>query len=360
MLIYALADSLLSARNAAVAITFAALLCFGASASADVYEFFDNVNGTPDGEFTWDDFGLTGSPYEGPHAPDQGASGVGNGVVTVTSGGLITTTNNLYSLFSIARWSVGINSLEESDQYTSVVVQFAVSSTFVPGDFTLDGNAPDEFIDLGQRASAGGFPYNFYWVEWQGVPAGSDYEIALQGTGQHQSIAGAKATYFNTATPYDITSSNLTTVIADSATVTRGVYDSGSTAELAGSDDMDYVVRRSNSDIQSRTEFEIAATSPSMMPTSIEFTYEGAVFARGTVTQTIELYDYDAQQWVQIDSRNASRFTDSVITVDATGDLSRFVEPGTFMMEARVRHVSANPRQVFTTNTDQCIWTIGE
>jgi hypothetical protein len=89
-------------------------------------------------------------------------------------------------------------------------------------------------------------------------------------------------------------------------------------------------------------------------------TLEGAVFARSPVNQTIELYDYIAGVWEQVDTRAATRFSDSTVTVAATGDLSRFVEAGTMFIKARIRYQSTNPRQQFSSNTDLFIWTIGQ
>ena len=84
------------------------------------------------------------------------------------------------------------------------------------------------------------------------------------------------------------------------------------------------------------------------------------MFARSNLVQTIELFDYVAATWELVDSRNAARSPapDSVVTVAATGDLSRFVEPGLMSIEARVRYKSDNPRQIFASNTDQTVWTI--
>ena len=85
---------------------------------------------------------------------------------------------------------------------------------------------------------------------------------------------------------------------------------------------------------------------------------EGAVFARSTVNQTIELFDYDAEAWEEIDSRRAERLNDGVVNVEAPGELSRFVEPVTHCMQARVRFTSTNPRRRFVSGTDQFKWTI--
>jgi hypothetical protein len=149
-------------------------------------------------------------------------------------------------------------------------------------------------------------------------------------------------------------------VYADSFLVTRGQYVAGGLPEIAESDNADLLIRRATSDVQSRTEFEVKAVSPLAIPASMEVTLESAVFARSQVNQTIELYDYVTGAWEQVDTRAASRFTDSTVTVAATGDLSRFVEPGTMCMKARVRYQSPVARQLFSSNTDQFIWTIGQ
>ena len=153
---------------------------------------------------------------------------------------------------------------------------------------------------------------------------------------------------------------DVATVVPDSFSVTRGSYISGGTLELAESDNADVSIQRATSDIQSRTEFEVKAVSPNATPSSLEVALEGAVFARSTVNQTIELFDYAAGVWEQVDTRAATRFTDSTVTVNATGDLSRFVEAGTMCIQARIRYQSPIARQQFSSNTDQFIWTIGQ
>ena len=94
----------------------------------------------------------------------------------------------------------------------------------------------------------------------------------------------------------------------DSYLVTRGEYVSGGIPELADSDNLDLSLRRLTSDIQSRTEFTVKAVSPTASPTTLDVSLESAVFARSEVTQTIELYDYVAGVWEQIDTRAATQF----------------------------------------------------
>ena len=153
---------------------------------------------------------------------------------------------------------------------------------------------------------------------------------------------------------------NSLVVVPSEINVRRGTLVSGNYVELVESDDADLSIRRAVSDTQSRTEFEVKAVSPIASPSLLEVTLEGSVFARSEVEQTIELFDYVAGAWEQFDTRAATRFTDSTVTVAATGDLSRFVETGTMCLQARIRYQSINPRQRFASNTDQFIWTIGQ
>ena len=147
-------------------------------------------------------------------------------------------------------------------------------------------------------------------------------------------------------------------VAPDSFLVTRGNYVSGGIPELTNSDDADLSIIRSPSDIQSRTEFEVSAISPNANPALFEIELEGSVFARAAVTQSVELFDYNLSSWETIDTRAAARFTDATTTVGAAGDLSRFVEPGTMAIRARVRFDSSVARQQFSSNIDLFSWTI--
>lgn len=147
-------------------------------------------------------------------------------------------------------------------------------------------------------------------------------------------------------------------VSADSANVSAGVEFGGSFADLSASDNADYSIVRDNGSVQARVQLELKATSPSETPTAIEFTWESSIFARTQVDQTIFLFNYQSASFEELDTRPAMRFSDQTVVVTPTGDLSRFVEPGTGCMEARIRYQSLNPRQVFTANMDFANWNI--
>jgi hypothetical protein len=164
---------------------------------------------------------------------------------------------------------------------------------------------------------------------------------------------------FRPGTPTEILIDVAEVISADSVLVTHGADVSGDVGELAQSDDADLSIQRSLSDVQSRTEFVVKSFSPVANPAWMEVTLEGSVFARSSITQTIELFDYVAGGWELVDSGVAAQSTDSTVTVALTGNLSRFVQPGTMCVEARIHFQSDAARQQFSSNTDQFIWTIG-
>jgi hypothetical protein len=81
----------------------------------------------------------------------------------------------------------------------------------------------------------------------------------------------------------------------------------------------------------------------------LEFSDDAATRRQGLVSQPIELFDYDADEWEVVDTQNEIRVGDKVVEVAATGDLC---------IEARIRFTSTNPRRRFVSETDQFKWTI--
>ena len=53
-----------------------------------------------------------------------------------------------------------------------------------------------------------------------------------------------------------------------------------------------------------------------------------------------------------------ARFSDSTVVITAGGDVSRFVEPGTGEMTARIRYVGNSPRLQFSVNADYAVWRL--
>ena len=72
----------------------------------------------------------------------------------------------------------------------------------------------------------------------------------------------------------------------------------------------------------------------------------------------IELYNYDADQWELMDARESTA-NDSVTVVRVVDDPSRFTEPGTGVMEARLGFRD-NTAPLFTwfARIDQAVWVV--
>ena len=140
--------------------------------------------------------------------------------------------------------------------------------------------------------------------------------------------------------------------------IVNGTLNSGSVTELSESDNVDLSLRRNDADAISRVVITTKAISPVTVPVSLAFTLESSVFARSEVTQIIELFNYDSNEWEQLDLQTAQRFSDKSVTVNATGDVGRFFDNLTGCVEARVSFRSATNRQKFSANIDQVRWLI--
>ena len=213
---------------------------------------------------------------------------------------------------------------------------------------------------VGINATVDGQIYN---ISWYTIDGGGGYSNGgpydLQGTiGQPDAGPQLTGGPYEVSGGYWVGAKPVFEVAPDLFFVTRGNHVGGGIGELANSDNADVSIQRAVADILSRTEFQVKSVSPIVNPSVMELTLEGAVFARTPVSQSIALYDYANADWVVIDSRPANRIFDVTVVANASGDLSRFVEPHTRCIEARIRYQSTNPRQNFASNTDRVGWTL--
>ena len=147
-------------------------------------------------------------------------------------------------------------------------------------------------------------------------------------------------------------------IFPESLEVTEGTLSGGGLNDLAASEDSDLSIQRDPFSVQSRTGIEVKATSTLQDPVQFEFHFEASYFGRSSVTQQIYFYNYNSDGYELVDTRPAQRLVDLAIQVSPGGDLSRFVQPGTGCVEARVELLSAQPRHRFTSNVDQAVWMI--
>ena len=143
---------------------------------------------------------------------------------------------------------------------------------------------------------------------------------------------------------------------ADSAIVRFGNLNSGGVPELSQSDDLDLSASRSTTDIQSRIFVELTGEAPASQLDAISLDAEASVFARSQVNQSIDFWNYETSAWENVESGVATRFSDSTMTATASGNASRFVDPISNEVRARIRFESVSQRQRFTANVDHVIW----
>jgi hypothetical protein len=127
-----------------------------------------------------------------------------------------------------------------------------------------------------------------------------------------------------------------TDVLPSQFTVTRGARTSGGLPELFFSDDsyLNVEARRATEIAAASVEIVVEGVAPTETPTTLKFSLEAG--QSGTpVLQRIELFNFQTNQWEQLDER-AAPFADTTVTVTAQGNVSRFIQPGTRLMRARI------------------------
>ena len=147
-------------------------------------------------------------------------------------------------------------------------------------------------------------------------------------------------------------------VSPEAANLVTGRTVSGGLVDLLSSDNQDWIVRRAANNIQPKTMVEISTTSPTDSPHSIRIRLECSVLSRPQITQTIQLFNFDTQLWETVDAQPASQFSDLVVEVRPTGDVTRFVDATTLEMRARIIHLAPVNRARFSASLDEVAWIV--
>ena len=123
----------------------------------------------------------------------------------------------------------------------------------------------------------------------------------------------------------------------DQVNIFRGIHIAGDQSDIFASDDayMKFQPGITLSPTEPPVWLELERSLPFDNPGSLQFILEAATDTV-SITQTVELYNWNSGQYEQTDSRAASLNTDSVTTVDLTDQISDYVETGTRNVKARV------------------------
>ena len=131
-------------------------------------------------------------------------------------------------------------------------------------------------------------------------------------------------------------------VVADNLNLTFGSILEGDVTDLDFSDDQSMLLQ---TQMRRGLTAVIDGASPSESPTAIELTFEGySLTIRPVMVQEIALYDFQTAAYEIVRSGSMPIAEDESVLLQLSGDLTRFIEPGTGKMEARLIHKPA-PRK---------------
>ncbi len=146
--------------------------------------------------------------------------------------------------------------------------------------------------------------------------------------------------------------------------IIRGLQIGGSIADVSDSDD-NYLKFRPGftlNALEPPVWLEFEAISATGHPLGIQFKAETNA-TTSNIQQVIELYNFVDDIYESVDTRLSSVNTDSIVELDLEGgEISRFVEPDTGIVRARMswKAVGFIFQYPWTINIDQVLWQIAE
>jgi len=151
----------------------------------------------------------------------------------------------------------------------------------------------------------------------------------------------------------------LTTQVGpDSFTISIGKRKSGNLLSLVTADDNRLVVLplRSSSGARGTAQVIAEATSPSSVPLEIRFRVESSI-AGGSANQTMALYNFQTQQYVNVDIRAASGSDVSIEAIVNT-NVSQYVDPVTKKIRGRLTYEQSAASPQWEMRIDHMNWTV--
>jgi len=148
-------------------------------------------------------------------------------------------------------------------------------------------------------------------------------------------------------------------VTATSYDLQRGTLESGDLASLVDPDDSYFVVRNGLvfGGSESPITLMLYGNSPVMSPNGFSFVVKGKVTAAG-LQQRIDLFDFETEEWVNLDTRAASK-TETMVVVQGSNP-QRFVDQDTGQIAARIRIRQTGPVEsaAWRLLLNQAVWRI--
>lgn len=149
-------------------------------------------------------------------------------------------------------------------------------------------------------------------------------------------------------------------VLPTTYTLVRGLLQSGNLESLFFTDNSSLVasVGLVLTAAEPPVQIKLTGTALTATPSSLKFTHVSKVSSVGT-TEKVQLFNYVTGQYEVLDTRSGSTSYQTV-TVTASGDLSRFVDPATKQVQALVTYLQTGPvtNVNWQVSSDTSIWTI--
>jgi V8-like Glu-specific endopeptidase len=152
-----------------------------------------------------------------------------------------------------------------------------------------------------------------------------------------------------------------TQAVPTTATIQFGTLMSGNVGSIGASNNNYLSVLQTSMRTRSEPAVRVLVegTAASATPAKLQFLLEAHATANPAsgAQQSIELFDFQSNSWVQVDSRPATS-SDSVVVATAPGVASRFVEPGTLRVRARLNWHDwpTITNRDWRANIDQAVW----
>jgi hypothetical protein len=170
---------------------------------------------------------------------------------------------------------------------------------------------------------------------------------------------------FRPGTVSEMTVDVISKVTATGVKVIQGSVDGGQPSSAHSSDNQYYVMGPSPKSEKQSIEYYLETTSPTSNPTDFAIRLESACLnaEAGSVVQSVSLFNYDKNQFEEVDSRAAST-SDQTVVINPTGDWRRFIKSGTRQMQARVEWKNIDEFNedpfAWSVNIDESVWLVGQ
>jgi hypothetical protein len=316
-------------------------------------------------------------------AADNGARVVSTSYSGVSSTSVQTTGNYIkFTRNGVYCWAAGNDNVARTVDHADVTIVGASTTTDTKASFSAFGIAIDVFapgVNIHATYNTNDSAYGLMSGTSMACPCAAGLAGLITGTNPLLTAQEVETILYQTC--FDLTAApggvgndgywgwgridataavqrayNTKPFLANALSIVFGSLTSGGVPQLAASDNQ--FVKLGEGVLSARVPImaEIQSSSTNNSIARLDFVIESSSSRLG-VLQTVQLFDYVANAWVQVDSRPIT-MTDQTFTITPSSP-QRFRQPGTGQMKARVGYgevISASGRAI-SVQIDRVSWT---